>query len=101
MVVCLTVARALDAAGIETDGDIVFVGTVEEEGMGSLGGMKKFLSENKIDASISVDGPSPIGITYEATGFKTYEATFYGIGGHAYGAFGKVANAARRSQSGR
>ncbi|GAA6513908.1 M20/M25/M40 family metallo-hydrolase [Merdimmobilis hominis] len=92
MVVCLTVARALDAAGIETDGDIVFVGTVEEEGMGSLGGMKKFLSENKIDASISVDGPSPIGITYEATGFKTYEATFYGIGGHAYGAFGKVAN---------
>ena len=72
MVVCLTVARALDAAGIETDGDIVFVGTVEEEGMGSLGGMKKFLSENKIDASISVDGPSPIGITYEATGFKTY-----------------------------
>ena len=83
---------ALDAAGIQTKGDLVFVGTVEEEGIGSFGGMLKWLDDNQVDASISIDGPSAEGITYEATGHMTCEATFHGIGGHAHGAFGKVAN---------
>ena len=92
MVVPLSVIRALDAAGIQTKGDLVFVGTVEEEGIGSFGGMLKWLDDNQVDASISIDGPSAEGIVYEATGHMTCEATFHGIGGHAHGAFGKVAN---------
>lgn len=93
LVAILSVIRALKDQSIKTEGDIVFVGTVQEEGMGGLGGMKAFLGENDdIAASISLDGPGAEGITFEATGFKTYEATFHGIGGHAYGAFGKVAN---------
>ena len=61
--------------------------------MGSLGGMKDFLDHNPdIDGSINVDGAWTESITYEATGFKTYEVNFYGIGGHAYGAFGLMAN---------
>lgn len=92
MVVPLSVIRALNAAKIQTEADLIFMGTVEEEGIGSFGGMMKFLSENEVDASINVDGPSAKAIVYEATGHMTCEATFHGIGGHAHGAFGKVAN---------
>ena len=90
----LSCIRGLDTAGIKTKGDLVFVATTREEGMGSLGGMKDFLDDNyeNLDASISIDGGDIADITYEATGFKTYEVNFYGIGGHAYGAFGKMAN---------
>ena len=42
--------------GIQTAGDIVFVGTTREEGMGGLGGMKDFLADNDdIDISLSLD----------------------------------------------
>ena len=93
LAVLLSALRGLKASGLQTKGDIVFVGTSREEGMGSLGGMKDFLDHNPdIEASISVDGAWTEGITFEATGFKTYAVNFYGIGGHAYGAFGLMAN---------
>ena len=89
----LSALRGLKASGLNTRGDILFVGTSREEGMGSLGGMKDLLeSQPDIGASISVDGGGTEFITYRATGFKTFEINFYGIGGHAYGAFGQVAN---------
>lgn len=92
MVVPLSVVRSLNAAGIRTKGDLVCVGTVEEEGIGSFGGMQYWLENNRVDASISVDGGGFEGVVYEATGHMTCEATFHGIGGHAHGAFGQVAN---------
>ena len=93
LAVLLSALRGIKASGLKTKGDIVFVGTAREEGMGSLGGMKDFLDHNPdIEASISVDGAWTEGTTFEATGFKTYEVNFYGIGGHAYGAFGEMAN---------
>lgn len=89
----LSVIRALNAAGIETKGDIHFVGTVQEEGMGALKGMQYYVNHHpELDVSVSIDGPGFQEITYEATGIQTYEFTFKGIGGHAAGAFGKVAN---------
>ena len=88
----LGVIRALDYAGIRTAGDLVFVGTTREEGMGGLGGMKDFLEDNRdIDISLSVDNNDMANLVYEATGGETYEVNFYGIGGHAFGAFGKMA----------
>ena len=92
MVVPLSVVRSLNAAGIQTKGDLICVGTVEEEGVGSFGGMLHWLDHNAVDASISVDGGGFEGVVYEATGHMTCEATFHGIGGHAHGAFGQVAN---------
>lgn len=92
MVVPLSVVRSLNAAGIQTKGDLVCVGTVEEEGIGSFGGILYWLEHNTVDASISVDGGGFEGVVYEATGHMTCEATFHGIGGHAHGAFGQVAN---------
>ncbi len=69
----LSTIRALNAAGIQTKGDIHFVGTVQEEGTGALKGMKYYVDHHpELEASISVDGPGYQEITYEATGIQTY-----------------------------
>ena len=89
----LSTVRALNAAGIQTKGDIHFVGTVQEEGTGALKGMQYYVNHHpELEASISVDGAGYQEIVYEATGIQTYEVNFHGIGGHACGMFGKVAN---------
>lgn len=93
LAVLLSALRGLKASGLKTVGDIYFVGTAREEGMGALGGMEDFLKAHpELAATISVDGAWTEGIVYEATGIQTYEVNFYGIGGHAYGAFGEMAN---------
>src|SRR5665647_25210 len=89
----LAALRGMNAAEIETESDFVFMGTVEEEGMGGLGGLKKFLQDHKeVGGCISIDGAGNRGIVYEATGIRTMAVNFHGIGGHAMGAFGLVAN---------
>ena len=53
----LSTVRALNAAGIQTKGDIHFVGTVQEEGTGALKGMQYYVNHHpELEASISVDG---------------------------------------------
>ncbi len=90
----LSVVRALDASGIQTHGDLILAGTTREEGRGGMEGVKALFKERRgaIDASISIDSGRMANIIYEATGLRTVEVNFYGVGGHAYGAFGKVAN---------
>ena len=85
----LSVIRTLQASGIETQGDIIFAGTVCEEGMGGMQGMKTLLQDNPdIAATISIDGSGCDTIIYEGTGIRNFEVTYTGPGGHAYGAFG-------------
>lgn len=85
----LSVVRAFNASGVKTVGDIIFCGTVGEEGLGDLRGMKAFFRDNKdIAASVSIDGTSVSRITYLATGSHRYEVNFKGPGGHSFGAFG-------------
>ena len=90
----LSIIRAMKAAGVRPKRSILFVGTTREEGMGSLGGMKDFLTDNREDlaAAVSIDNGDMAGLTYQATGFRTYEVIFHGKGGHAEGAFGEVAS---------
>lgn len=89
----LTMIRALNEVNIQTEGDLAFLASVREEGMGGFGGMKHFIAEHQqVGACICMDGYGIGGIVYQATGFKTIEVTFHGIGGHAYGAFGEIAN---------
>lgn len=89
----LSVARTLKETGIKTVGDILFVGTVGEEGRGDLRGVKYlFSSMEDIDGFMSVDGDGVKQITYLALGSKRFEFTFKGTGGHSFGAFGKVAS---------
>ena len=89
----LSAIRALKAADIHLRRDVIFLGSTREEGSGSMGGMVDFLSEHEeeIACCISVDSSALHNIIYCATGLRTVEFTFRGIGGHAYSAFGDVA----------
>jgi acetylornithine deacetylase/succinyl-diaminopimelate desuccinylase-like protein len=90
LIVVLTVLRAMEEAGIETDDDIWFVGVVGEEGLGDLRGMKHLFREgaHPLAAWIDVDGGGLERIVNGALGSYRYRATFKGPGGHSWGAFG-------------
>ena len=92
LMILLTVLRAMEAADIKTEADILFVGTVGEEGLGDLRGSKYIFNESglKIDSWISVDGESIGSIVHEALGSVRYRIIFEGPGGHSWGAFGYV-----------
>jgi acetylornithine deacetylase/succinyl-diaminopimelate desuccinylase-like protein len=93
----LAVIRALDAGGIQTSADILFVGNVGEEGEGDLRGTKHVLRKGKykdrIKTFIAIDGGEQGNITNGGVGSKRYRVTFKGPGGHSYGAFGLVSPA--------
>ncbi|MEO9870688.1 M20/M25/M40 family metallo-hydrolase [Ekhidna sp.] len=87
----LQILRAMNHATIETENDLLFVGTVGEEGIGDLRGVKHLFSEKsdvKIDSWIGIDGGSVGRINYKALGSVRYRANFSGPGGHSWGAFG-------------
>lgn len=90
LVVVMHVLRALAHADIRTEADLLFIGTVGEEGLGDLRGVKHLFrpGAQRIDAFIAVDGGSDAGITNEALGSKRYRVAFHGPGGHSWGAFG-------------
>ena len=82
--------KAMESAGIETDAHILFVGTVGEEGLGDLRGVKYLFNESgiKIDSWISIDGGAIGRVNNTALGSMRYKAVFKGKGGHSWGAFG-------------
>jgi tripeptide aminopeptidase len=86
--------RALDAGGIKTRHDILFVGTVGEEGQGDLRGVRHLLTKElptgSVKAFVSMDGLDPARITNGGVGSKRYRIIFRGPGGHSYSAFGIV-----------
>lgn len=90
LAVILAVARALNEAAIETEGTILFVANVGEEGLGDLRGVRHLFNnelKGKITHFISIDGTG-LEVTNTAVGVVRYRVTFRGIGGHSYGAFG-------------
>jgi tripeptide aminopeptidase len=90
LAVLLGIARALDAAGVQTPGTITFVGTVGEEGAGDLRGVRHLFDRElagRIDRFVSIDGAG-LGITHVGVGSRRYKITFSGPGGHSYGDFG-------------
>lgn len=88
----IALAQALDACEIETEGSLLFVGTVGEEGEGNLRGSRHLLTRGewagKIDAFLSLDGPGIERITHAALGSRRYRVRFASIGGHSWGDFG-------------
>ena len=92
LAVLLGVVRAMNDAKVQTSGTITFVGTVGEEGLGDLRGVKHLFGgelKGTIDRFVSIDGTG-YGITHVAVGSKRYRVTFKGPGGHSYGAFGNA-----------
>ncbi len=90
LVMLLSVLRAINTNNITTQSDILFVGSVGEEGLGDLRGMKYlFKNDNlKIRSFISIDGSDIGGIISNGLGSYRYRVTFNGPGGHSWGAFG-------------
>jgi tripeptide aminopeptidase len=91
LAVLLAVVRALKAAQVQTEGPITFVGTVGEEGLGDLRGVKALFAGplRLSDRFVSVDGDG-YGITNVGVGSRRYRATFRGPGGHSYDNFGRA-----------
>lgn len=92
LMVVLTVLRALEQNNIETKADVLFIGTVGEEGLGDLRGVKHLFREEGpgIDSWIAVDGGDISRIANGALGSHRYRVTYKGPGGHSWGAFGLV-----------
>ncbi len=93
LVSILAALRALRTVGIQTIGDVVFAGTVREEGAGYYGGMKYLLDHmQEIDVCVTVDGCCFEGIVCGASGHCLYEFTFNGPGGPGSAGFWKFPN---------
>lgn len=86
----LALLRAMDAAGIRTRSDIVFVGNVGEET--DLRGSRYLVRDGgyaqRIGAFVTLDGADPEMLTIQGVGARTYRLTLRGPGGHAYGCYG-------------
>ena len=90
MVLLLSLLRTLNEQDIQTQEDILFIGTVGEEGLGDLRGVKHLFRKggDKIDTFIGIDGGSNERLIYGAVGSHRYRVTFKGPGGHSWGSFG-------------
>ena len=92
LVALTTIAEALQSGKVETEGSILFVATVGEEGEGNLRGVRHLMTAprwgSRIDAFISFDGAEIDRITNQALGSRRYRVTFRGEGGHSWGDFG-------------
>lgn len=86
----IALMKTLANKNIRTTHDLWFVGSVGEEGLGDLKGMKHLFREggHRIDAFIAIDGGGIDGIVNGGIGSLRYRVTFKGSGGHSYGAFG-------------
>lgn len=86
----VAIFKAMKKADIKTKADIWFVGSVGEEGLGDLRGVKHLFRKEarKIDSWISIDGGTIGRVNNAGLGSVRYKAMFKGKGGHSWGAFG-------------
>ncbi|WOH65364.1 M20/M25/M40 family metallo-hydrolase [Bradyrhizobium sp. BWA-3-5] len=85
----LSLIKAINENQIGTFGDIMFVGTVGEEELGNLRGVKALFRDHAdIDGFISIDGLGITRVVNQATGSHRYEFVFKGPGGHSFAEFG-------------
>jgi acetylornithine deacetylase/succinyl-diaminopimelate desuccinylase-like protein len=88
----LTIMSALRDAKIQTEGDILVVANVGEEGLGDLKGVKYLFSQRKdikafvgLEPALGADGDP---VTHIGTGSRRFKVTLRGPGGHSYEGFG-------------
>jgi len=86
----ISMLKAMNKADIKTEKDLLIVGTVGEEGLGDLRGMKYMFNESglDIDSWIAIDGGGLGRISNAGLGSKRYKLMVKGQGGHSWGAFG-------------
>jgi acetylornithine deacetylase/succinyl-diaminopimelate desuccinylase-like protein len=85
----LAMVEALDAAGVETGGDLYLASDTGEEGLGDLKGMKAFMADikDKVAAAIAVEGMKVNRIIHVAVGSRRYKILYTTQGGHSWGHF--------------
>src|SRR3954454_10257610 len=85
----LSLIKCINANELTMVGDVMFVGTVGEEELGNLRGVKAlFRDHSDIDGFISIDGLGITRVVNQATGSHRYEMVFKGPGGHSFQEFG-------------
>ncbi len=90
----LQVLRALEKANVQTEGDILFVGTVGEEGNGDIRGAKAlFDGSRKIDGFLALDMADVYTVQNGATGAHRWRLAIEGEGGHSYIDYGRTPSA--------
>lgn len=89
----LQILRCYEAAGIETEDDLWFVGTVGEEGNGDIRGSKYLVEHNKLDAMIAIDSTDVGRVLRGAVGSHRWRVAIDGTGGHSFASFGEVPSA--------
>lgn len=90
LAVVVALVKTMSNQNIRTESDIWFTGSVGEEGLGDLKGMKHLFREGgqHIASFIAIDGGGLEDIVNGGIGSLRYRVTFKGPGGHSYGAFG-------------
>lgn len=90
LAVVIALVKTMSAQNMRTESDIWFTGSVGEEGLGDLKGMKHLFRDGAqpISSFIAIDGGGLEDIVNGGTGSIRYKITFKGSGGHSYGAFG-------------
>lgn len=90
LVTMLTILKVMGRHGLDTRDDVLFVGSVGEEGLGDLRGVKHLFRDGspEIHAFIAIDGTSNNRVLNHAIGSHRYRVRFVGPGGHSWGAFG-------------
>ena len=88
----LTILKTIRNNDIALRDNLLFIGSVGEEGLGDLRGVKYLFRKGapKIDSWISVDGGSIGRVNNKGLGSYRYRVTFMGPGGHSWGSFGLV-----------
>ncbi|HEX7126767.1 MAG TPA: M20/M25/M40 family metallo-hydrolase [Thermodesulfobacteriota bacterium] len=86
------VARAVASARIACRSELLFIGSVGEEGLGNLRGVRHVFEASPIGRTIgqviAVDGCDARRIVRRAVGSRRYRVTFTGPGGHSWGSAG-------------
>lgn len=90
LAVLVALVKTMSSQNIRTESDIWFTGSVGEEGLGDLKGMKHLFRDGgqPIASFIAIDGGGLEDIVNGGIGSLRYRVTFKGPGGHSYGAFG-------------
>ena len=90
LIMLLTLLETIKTEQIQPKDDLLFVGSVGEEGLGDLRGVKHLFRTGgpRIDAWIAIDGGAIGRVNNKGLGSYRYRITFSGPGGHSWGAFG-------------
>lgn len=86
--------RCFNESGVETEGDVLFVGTVGEEGNGDIRGAKFMVNgDRQVDGYIAIDSFSEGVVVNGGVGCHRWRVNIAGPGGHSFVDFSQVPSA--------